>query len=121
MPKEIKLVDSVGAVQMSNGVVRLYFVAQDPTLLSQGVDPQQVKPELAEVVAMPLPGFLYAVKVIENFLKDEKMQKILNSGRDAAGGEMTGEGVGDGLASEVAVTAEGEEDVTSSKRAADLN
>ncbi|MEM6460914.1 MAG: hypothetical protein AAF724_03270 [Pseudomonadota bacterium] len=81
--KNVEYVDTLGAVQMNNGVVRLYFVSQDPSLLSQGIEPSKVQPELANCVAMPLPGFLYAMSVINNFIGDERMQKMLQSAQDS--------------------------------------
>ncbi|MEM7210160.1 MAG: hypothetical protein AAF434_20230 [Pseudomonadota bacterium] len=82
MNSQISLFDTLGAIQMNNGVVKMYFVAQGP-VLSEDVDPSKVKPELQEAIAMPLPGFLYALSVIGNFMKDERMRQALEASQKA--------------------------------------
>ena len=76
-------IETVQAVNYSNGVVRVFLLGQDLEHLAKGLNPEDQKPELREVLAMPLSGFLYACSVIQNFLKDEKMQEIIEKHRQA--------------------------------------
>ncbi len=80
-PRET-FVETVQAVNYSNGVVKMFLLGQDLLHLSKGLDPEEQKSELREVIAMPLPGFLYACSVIQNFMQDEKMQAIIQKYKD---------------------------------------
>jgi hypothetical protein len=77
------LVDTLSAIQMSNGLVRLMFVNQDVEELAKGVAAEQIKPQLRQCVTMPLPGFIFAVSVIEKFLKDAHLQEVLQKARES--------------------------------------
>lgn len=77
-------VETISAIQFSNGVVRLFFVGQELSSVSLGVDAENDPvPELRECVTMPLPGFLHSVSVIQNFLSDDKMEDLLKRFREA--------------------------------------
>ena len=76
-------VETLQAVNYSNGVVRMFMLGQNLEHMANGFDPEEQKPELRQVVTMPLAGFLYGCSVIEKFLKDEKMQEIIEKHRQA--------------------------------------
>ncbi|RED45755.1 peptide chain release factor 1 [Aestuariispira insulae] len=76
-------VETLSAVNCANGVVRLFFVGQDLEKLASGEQDETTPPEIRQCVTMPLPGFLYAVSVMRNFLEDEKLQALLQQYQDA--------------------------------------
>ena len=76
-------IETVQAVNYANGIVKMFLVGQDLEHLSKGLNPEEQKAELREVIAMPLPGFLYACSVIQSFMQDEKMQAIVQKYKDA--------------------------------------
>ncbi|WP_138472987.1 peptide chain release factor 1 [Poseidonocella sp. HB161398] len=71
-------VDTVTAINFSNGVVRMVMVDQDPAAIARPV-PDEDAPRMREKqqVIMPLPGFLYMVSVIKGLVDDPKMQEII--------------------------------------------
>jgi hypothetical protein len=77
------LVDTLSAIQMSNGLVRMMFVNQDVEEFARGVAPDQVKPQLRQCITMPLPGFIFAATVIEKFLQDPRLQEVLKQARES--------------------------------------
>ena len=77
------LVDTLSAIQMSNGLVRMMFVNQNVEEFARGVSPEQVKPELRQCITMPLPGFIFAATVIEKFLNDPRLQAVLKQARES--------------------------------------
>ncbi|RED53220.1 hypothetical protein [Aestuariispira insulae] len=78
-----EFVETLSAVNCSNGVVRLFFVGQDLEAVSSGEMGENPTPELRKCVTMPLPGFLYAVSVVQNFLEDDKMKELIQRYQDA--------------------------------------
>ena len=78
-----EFVETLSAVNCSNGVVRLFFVGQNLEQLSNGEQGENPSAELRKCLTMPLPGFLYAVSVVQNFLDDDKMKDLIRRYQDA--------------------------------------
>ena len=72
---DVVFVDTIESVTSASGVIKLNLVRTvEPT--QEGEEPQIVP---AGRLVMPLPGFVYAVSVIEGFLNKEEVQKLLKA------------------------------------------
>lgn len=65
-------VETVSAINVNNGVVKLIMVKQDLREPSE-----EVQTIHAQTVVMPIAGFMYTVGVIQNLLDDPKMKERL--------------------------------------------
>ncbi len=83
MSEKQVLVDTMSAVHMNNGLVRLMFVGQDVEQIEAGQTAEQVSPVLKQCITMPLPGFIYTMSVIESFLKEERLQEIIAKAKES--------------------------------------
>ena len=81
-PEEI-FAETVSAVNFSNGVVRLFFSGHDVEGLLNPDDSGSSNPETRFCVTMPLPGFLYAISVVQGFVENEKFQDIVRRSVEA--------------------------------------
>ncbi len=82
MSEKQLLVDTLSAVHLNNGLVRLMFVGQDVEDIEAGKAPEKIKPKLKQCITMPLPGFIYAMTVVENFLKDDRLQEVIKKAKE---------------------------------------
>ncbi len=82
MSEKQLLVDTLSAVHLNNGLVRLMFVGQDVEDIEAGKAPEKIKPSLKQCITMPLPGFIYTMTVIENFLKDDRLQEVIKKAKE---------------------------------------
>ncbi len=79
------LVDTLAAVKMNNGLVRMMFVGQDAEDIFSNEDKDRKKNQtrLQQCITMPLPGFLYAVSVLDKFMNDKQMQTLLEQAKES--------------------------------------
>ncbi|WP_369177758.1 hypothetical protein [Candidatus Thiodubiliella endoseptemdiera] len=68
--------DTVSAINVNNGIVKMHLVAQSP---NQGVTDNNDEAKFDELgeITMPLNGFLYMLSVIEGLMQDEKMKDMI--------------------------------------------
>ena len=72
---DVIFIDTIESVASASGVIKLNLVrAVEPT--EEGEEPQIVP---AGRLVMPLPGFIYAVSVIEGFLNKEEVRKLIKA------------------------------------------
>lgn len=77
-------VDTVSAINFSNGVVRITMVEQDPEISPEEIaNLEDYQPRMKQQVVMPLPGFLYMMNVIQGLMEDPKMQDVIKRHVDA--------------------------------------
>ena len=75
---DVIFIDTIESVTSASGVIKLNLVRTvEPT--REGEEPQIVP---AGRLVMPLPGFVYAVSMIEGFLNKEEVQKLLKAYQD---------------------------------------
>ena len=66
--------DTIVGINFNNGVVKMVLANQDlENILNNEGASEEVNMKSTKVLNMSLPGFLYAVSVIESLLKDPKM------------------------------------------------
>ena len=75
--------ETVSAVNFSNGVVRIFFAGQDLDHLASGQDISEAQPQNRFCVTMTLPGFLYAMSVVQGFVENEKFQSVVQRSVEA--------------------------------------
>jgi hypothetical protein len=67
------LVDSLSSLNFNNGLVKMFFVSGDYSNVIAG-ESEEPKIVASDEVSMSLPGFMYLVSVVKNFLDDPKMK-----------------------------------------------
>lgn len=75
---EEKYAETVSAVNFSNGVVRLFFAGQDLEVLAAGESSGEPKAETRFCVVLPLPGFLYALSVVQSFVENDRFKEVVD-------------------------------------------
>lgn len=91
--------ETLSAIQMSNGVVRLFFATPDLDLAGANPGPAtpKPKPEPRLCLTMTVPSFLNTMSMINGFVQDPKITDILDRMVQAGllgkpGGAPTGRG-----------------------------
>lgn len=69
-------VDTVSAINVNNGIVKMHLVAQSSDQQITTNSDETKFDDLGQIT-MPLNGFLYMLSVIEGLMKDEKMKDII--------------------------------------------
>ncbi|MCP4099712.1 MAG: hypothetical protein GY748_26140 [Planctomycetaceae bacterium] len=85
---EETFVETISAVNFSNGIVRLFFAGQDLSGLIDDDKTSETTPENRFCVTMPLAGFLYAMTVVQGFVENDKFKSIVD--RSAKAGFLPG-------------------------------
>ena len=68
--------DTISAISVNSGVVKMHLASQDQSEESlENKDPAKIKMNTEEIIAMPLPGFIYAVTVINGLINNPKMKE----------------------------------------------
>lgn len=76
---DVIFADTVASISASAGVVKLNLVrTEEPT--KEGEEARVVP---AGRLVIPLPGFLYAVSIVEGFVNKEEFQKLIKSYQEA--------------------------------------
>ena len=69
-------VDTVSAINVNNGIVKMNLVAQSS---EQPITDDNNAPKFDDLgqITMPLNGFLYMLSVIEGLMQDDKMKDMI--------------------------------------------
>lgn len=76
---EQKFCEGISSVSIANGVARMFLVNADLDDVSSGKQPGEIKSKTTDCITMPLNGFLVSITVIEKFLRDPRIQQIVNT------------------------------------------
>ena len=68
-----KFYDTISAISVNAGIVKIHFAKQDDPENKQINGQSQPKFSTEQIVALPLPGFMYAVSIIQGLLNNPKM------------------------------------------------
>lgn len=76
---DIKFIDTVSAISVNNGIVKMHLATQDDSQQEPGkdIDPAKIKMKSEQIVAMPIAGFMYSISIINKLLGDPKMTEQL--------------------------------------------
>ncbi|MBA5249446.1 MAG: hypothetical protein FE834_07995 [Gammaproteobacteria bacterium] len=71
-------VDTISAINVNNGIVKMHLVAQssDQQTVANG-NTDETKFDDVGQITMPLNGFLYMLSVIEGLMQDDKMKDMI--------------------------------------------
>ncbi|AYQ56775.1 hypothetical protein BTHERMOSOX_1053 [Bathymodiolus thermophilus thioautotrophic gill symbiont] len=69
-------VDTVSAINVNNGIVKMQLVAQSSEQQATDNDDKPKFDDLGQIT-MPLNGFLYMLSVIEGLMQDDKMKDMI--------------------------------------------
>lgn len=85
MSLDVKFVDTLSGINVSNGVVKLYFVSQDDNdknARQQSQSPKDMQP--TQTIVMPIAGFMYMVSIVKGLLETpqmiEQIQRYIDAG-----------------------------------------
>lgn len=71
-------VDTVSAINVNNGIVKIHLVAQSTEQQNiSNSDTDETKFDDVGQITMPLNGFLYMLSVIEGLMQDDKMKDMI--------------------------------------------
>ncbi|SMN16723.1 hypothetical protein CRYPD_1214 [uncultured Candidatus Thioglobus sp.] len=76
-------VDTISAINVNNGIVKMNLVAQSSE--QQPTDGNNNEPKFDDLgqITMPLNGFLYMLSVIEGLMQDDKMKDMIQRFQEA--------------------------------------
>jgi len=76
---EQQFCEGIGSVAITNGVARMFLVSAELNDISSGKQPGEIRSKTTGCVTMPMNGFLVSVTVIEKFLRDPRIQRIVET------------------------------------------
>ena len=85
MSNEITFVDTLSGINVSNGVVKLYFASLDHASAAKSAATGEA-PEMrpSRTIALPMAGFLQASSIVSDLLNTAEMQaqiqRLINAG-----------------------------------------